>query len=131
MARSSKGVAIGIARSSPAVTVGLLFELATTIIPLAGLVTAMAFSLDHGYWITMLLGLPAGALLMRMFIIQHDCGHGSFLPSKRANDWLGRAISLITLTPYAYWRRAHALHAAVPRLVRQTMARFGAWLRPK
>ena len=89
-----------------------LFELATTIVPLAGLVAAMAFSLDHGYWITVLLGLPAGALLMRMFIIQHDCGHGSFLPSKRVNDWLGRAISLITFTPYAYWRRAHALHHA-------------------
>lgn len=89
-----------------------LFELATTIVPLLGLVTAMALTLTDAYWITVLLGLPAGALLMRLFIIQHDCGHGSFLPSKQANDWLGRCISILTLTPYAYWRRAHALHHA-------------------
>ena len=89
-----------------------LIEIAATFLPLCALMAAMVVSLDYGYWITLLLSVPAGALLMRMFIIQHDCGHGSFLPSKRANDWLGRTISLITFTPYAYWRRAHALHHA-------------------
>ena len=93
-------------------TARALFELATTVVPFAVLLAVMAVSLNYGYWITVLLAVPAGALLMRLFIIQHDCGHGSFLPSKRANDWLGRCISVLTLTPYAYWRRAHALHHA-------------------
>ncbi len=55
---------------------------------------------------------PAGGLLVRLFIIQHDCGHGSFLPSRTANDAIGRALSLLTLTPYDSWKRAHALHHA-------------------
>jgi omega-6 fatty acid desaturase (delta-12 desaturase) len=49
---------------------------------------------------------------VRLFIFQHDCGHGSFLPSRAANDHLGRALSLLTVTPYDSWKRAHALHHA-------------------
>lgn len=53
-----------------------------------------------------------GMLLLRMFIIQHDCGHGSFFKSKFANTWLGRSIGVLTLTPYDCWRRSHELHHA-------------------
>ena len=54
----------------------------------------------------------AAGLLIRLFLIQHDCGHGSFLPSKLANDWVGRAIGVLTMTPYDHWRRCHAIHHA-------------------
>ena len=54
----------------------------------------------------------AAVLLVRLFMIQHDCGHGSFLPSKAANEWVGRAIGVVTMTPYDHWRRCHAIHHA-------------------
>jgi omega-6 fatty acid desaturase (delta-12 desaturase) len=61
-------------------------------------------------WLTLALALPTGALLVRVFIIQHDCGHGSFFASRRANVAVGRLCSLITLTPFANWSRQHAVH---------------------
>lgn len=54
----------------------------------------------------------ASFMLVRLFIIQHDCGHGSFFNTRRANTWTGRIISLLTFTPYEFWRRAHAMHHA-------------------
>lgn len=56
--------------------------------------------------------VPAGGLLLRLFIIQHDCGHGSMFTSRRANDWLGRVLGIFTFTPYEYWRLQHAGHHA-------------------
>ena len=53
---------------------------------------------------------PTAGFLIRLFVIQHDCGHGSFFRSRGANDRLGRAIGVLTLTPYAHWRHQHALH---------------------
>ena len=49
---------------------------------------------------------------MRFFLIQHDCGHGAFFKSKRANDWVGRVLGVFTMTPYAFWKRTHAIHHA-------------------
>jgi len=89
-----------------------LFELAVTAVPLAGIWAAMALTLEYGYWIALLLSLPAGALVARMFMIQHDCGHYSYFRSRRANDFLGWLIGVCTLTPHGYWRRAHAIHHA-------------------
>jgi omega-6 fatty acid desaturase (delta-12 desaturase) len=60
------------------------------------------------------LSLLAGAFLLRLFVIQHDCGHRSFLRSRRANDVLGFLLGVLTLTPYHQWRRNHALHHAHP-----------------
>lgn len=85
------------------------------------LVTGVAFlalcaltllTVERAYWVTALATLPAAGLMVRLFIIQHDCGHGSFLASRAANAWVGRLISLVTLTPYAYWRQSHARHHA-------------------
>ncbi len=60
-----------------------------------------------------LLGLlPAAGLMVRLFIIQHDCGHGSLFSSRKANDWLGRVLGIFTFTPYEYWRLQHAGHHA-------------------
>lgn len=73
----------------------------------------MIYGVQSGrWWIAALLLLPAAGLLTRMFIFQHDCGHGSFFKSKRANDWLGRFIGVLTVTPYDFWRRAHNMHHA-------------------
>jgi omega-6 fatty acid desaturase (delta-12 desaturase) len=87
-----------------------LFQLVTTFLPYLALCATLIWGAMHGHWLVMLLALPAGGLLVRLFTIQHDCGHGSFFTSRRANTLVGRAISILTLTPYDYWRRSHALH---------------------
>ena len=56
--------------------------------------------------------LPAGALMVRLFILQHDCGHGSMFRSKHVNNWVGRTLGVFTLTPYDYWKRLHSSHHA-------------------
>lgn len=56
--------------------------------------------------------IPAGFMMVRLFIIQHDCGHGAFFSSQAANDWTGRALGVLTVTAYDYWRHLHALHHA-------------------
>jgi len=70
----------------------------------------MYLCLEVSHWIALPLSLLAAGFLIRIFIIQHDCGHGSFFRSQRANDIIGRVCSVITLTPYAFWRRQHARH---------------------
>jgi omega-6 fatty acid desaturase (delta-12 desaturase) len=89
-----------------------LFELTITAVPFFSIWALMWASLDHGYWVGLLLVVPASGFLIRLFMIQHDCGHGSFFRSRLANDWVGRAIGVLTLTPYDFWRRTHALHHA-------------------
>ncbi len=89
-----------------------MFQLITTAVPLAALWLLMQQSLAWGYWATLLLAIPTAGLLVRMFMIQHDCGHHSFFRSRWLNDAVGRAISVFTLTPYDQWRNAHAYHHA-------------------
>jgi omega-6 fatty acid desaturase (delta-12 desaturase) len=89
-----------------------IFELAITAVPLLVIWALIWAAVAHGHWIGLLLAAPGAGLLVRLFMIQHDCGHGSFFRSRRANDWVGRAIGVATLTPYDYWRRNHALHHA-------------------
>ena len=74
--------------------------------------TLALLALDVSYWLTLLLTVPAAGFLMRLFMIQHDCGHGSFFRSRRARDLIGFWIGVLTLTPYAYWRKTHAYHHA-------------------
>jgi omega-6 fatty acid desaturase (delta-12 desaturase) len=66
--------------------------------------------LDVSAWITLPLSIIAAGFLVRIFIIQHDCGHGSFFKLRRANDLIGIVCSLTTLTPYAFWHHQHARH---------------------
>lgn len=88
-------------------------QLATTILPLAGLLAAM-YALVPVFWpLVLLLAVPAGGFVVRSFIIQHDCGHGSFFRSRRANDVVGRFCSVLTFTLYAHWRRQHAQHHGI------------------
>lgn len=72
----------------------------------------MYLSLQVGYWLTLLLSIPAAGFLVRIFIIQHDCGHGSFFASRRANDRVGAVCGVFTMTAYRYWRKSHAIHHA-------------------
>jgi omega-6 fatty acid desaturase (delta-12 desaturase) len=90
-----------------------IFEIAVTLLPLVAL-WALAWAAIHvGYWwLSPLLVLPAAGFLVRLFMIQHDCGHGTFFCHRLANDWVGRAIGVLTLTPYDFWRRTHAIHHA-------------------
>ncbi len=89
-----------------------LFQLLVTAVPLVAIWALMVLSLDYGYWIALLLALPAAGLLVRLFMIQHDCGHHAFFKSRRANELLGWLIGVFTLTPFGYWRDAHAIHHA-------------------
>jgi acyl-lipid omega-6 desaturase (Delta-12 desaturase) len=89
-----------------------IVELVITAGPLVLLWIAMWAALYFGYWIGLLLIVPAAGILVRMFMIQHDCGHGSFFRHRLANDWVGRVIGVLTLTPYDFWRRTHAAHHA-------------------
>jgi omega-6 fatty acid desaturase (delta-12 desaturase) len=74
----------------------------------------MAYAVTRGwsYGQVLLLSLPVAGLFVRLFILQHDCGHGSFFRSPRLNDAVGRVIGVVTLMPYTYWRRTHAIHHA-------------------
>jgi omega-6 fatty acid desaturase (delta-12 desaturase) len=87
-------------------------QLLTTGIAFLALWVGMWFAAEQAYWLTLLLSVPAAAFLVRLFAIQHDCGHGAFFRSTRANNIAGRILGVITLTPYDYWRRAHAAHHA-------------------
>jgi len=88
-------------------------ELAITILPLVVLWMAAWFTFWLGYaWVTPFIAVPAAGFLVRLFMIQHDCGHGTFFSRRSANDWVGRVISVLTLTPYDVWRRTHAIHHA-------------------
>jgi omega-6 fatty acid desaturase (delta-12 desaturase) len=87
--------------------------IAITIVPLVVL-WALAWAAYHFgfWWLALLITVPAAGFLVRLFMIQHDCGHGAFFSTKAVNDWVGRAIGVLTLTPYDYWRQTHAMHHA-------------------
>lgn len=72
----------------------------------------MFLSLQVGYWLTLLLAVPVAGFLVRIFIIQHDCGHNSFFKSRRANDAVGSLCGAFTMVAYKYWRKSHAIHHA-------------------
>jgi acyl-lipid omega-6 desaturase (Delta-12 desaturase) len=87
-------------------------QLAASFVPFVLLWYAMLRSIEVSYLLTLFLALPTAGFLMRLFMIQHDCGHGSFFRSRRARDWAGFAIGVLTLIPYQYWRKTHAHHHA-------------------
>ncbi len=86
------------------------FELAVTVVPFLALWALAWWSLSVSYWLTLALSLPIAAFLLRLFTIQHDCGHGSFFRNRHVSDWVGRIIGVLTLTPYDVWRRTHSIH---------------------
>lgn len=87
-------------------------QLLTTSAAFLAIFVLMIWSAKQAYWLTLLLSIPLGGLIVRFFIIQHDCGHGSFTASRWLNDAIGRVMSVFTVTPYGLWRRVHAHHHA-------------------
>ncbi|MGB8818096.1 MAG: fatty acid desaturase [Rhizobiaceae bacterium] len=87
-------------------------QMLNTIPAFLALMLVIGLLATNYFWASLLLAIPAGGLLVRIFIFQHDCGHGSFLPTRQGNDRLGMVLSLLTLTPYDHWKRSHATHHA-------------------
>jgi acyl-lipid omega-6 desaturase (Delta-12 desaturase) len=87
-------------------------EVAITVVPLVALWVLTWLALDFSFWLALLLAIPASGFLVRLFMIQHDCGHGSFFRHRAINDWVGRVLGVVTFTPYDLWQRTHALHHA-------------------
>jgi acyl-lipid omega-6 desaturase (Delta-12 desaturase) len=87
-------------------------QLVDTLLPYAAILALMYLTMRWGmpYWVTALLGVPAGAFMVRAFILFHDCTHGSFLESRVAMAWIGRFLGLLTFTPFGQWRYSHGVH---------------------
>lgn len=86
------------------------FETAISVIPFLLLWALAWWSLSISYWLAFGISLVNAAFLLRLFTIQHDCGHGAFFASRTVSDWVGRVIGVLTLTPYDVWRRTHSAH---------------------
>ena len=87
-------------------------DLATSVVPYLALSVLMYASLSVSYLLTLVIAIPTAGFLLRTYILFHDCTHGSFLPSKRANAWLGMALGLLVFSPFQSWRHNHAVHHA-------------------
>ncbi|MGD0877131.1 MAG: fatty acid desaturase [Anaerolineales bacterium] len=89
-----------------------MWEMIITLIPYFALWYLMIFSVHISYWLTLLLSIPTAGFMVRTLIIFHDCAHGSFFKSQKANDALGIFIGILNFTPYYEWRHTHAIHHA-------------------
>jgi acyl-lipid omega-6 desaturase (Delta-12 desaturase) len=87
-------------------------DIATSVVPYVALSVLMYLALDFSYLLVLALAIPASGFLVRTFIVFHDCAHGSFLPSKRANAWLGSGLGVLVFESFASWRHSHAVHHA-------------------
>jgi acyl-lipid omega-6 desaturase (Delta-12 desaturase) len=89
-----------------------VWQLVNTLVPYGLLLTLMTWTAPRSLLLTWLLAVPAGGLLVRIFILFHDCAHGSFFRSSRANRFWGFLLGVLTFTPYREWRHKHVLHHA-------------------
>jgi acyl-lipid omega-6 desaturase (Delta-12 desaturase) len=87
-------------------------DLATSVAPFLALWTLMYLALDVSYLLALALAPLAAGFLLRIYIVFHDCAHGSFLPQRRANAWLGALLAVLVFTPFQSWRHSHAVHHA-------------------
>lgn len=87
-----------------------LFELAVTMGPFLLIWVLAWWALSLSLWLTLALSLVNAGFLLRLFAIQHDCGHGAFFRNRTVSDWVGRVLGVLTLTPFDVWRRTHAIH---------------------
>jgi len=88
------------------------WQIVNSILPYLILMVAMYWSLDYSYLVTLILAIPTAGFLVRIFIIFHDCGHGAFFKSSRANSIIGNITGLMMFVPYHEWRHSHAMHHA-------------------
>jgi omega-6 fatty acid desaturase (delta-12 desaturase) len=87
-----------------------LWQITDTIVPYAAIWYLMYLSVSVSWWLVLPLAVLAGMFLVRVFIIFHDCGHGSYFKSRAANDVVGFVTGLLTFTPFYQWRWDHAIH---------------------
>jgi omega-6 fatty acid desaturase (delta-12 desaturase) len=87
-----------------------VFELFVSLAPFVLLWAAAWWALSVSYWLSLGISMLNAGFLLRLFMIQHDCGHGAFFRNRRVSDWIGRALGVLTLTPYDVWRRTHSVH---------------------
>src|SRR5712692_9516273 len=87
-------------------------DVATSVLPYLALSYLMYLTLSVSYLLVLVIAVPASGFLLRTYILFHDCTHGSFLPTKRANAWLGVILGLFVYSPFLRWRHDHALHHA-------------------
>jgi omega-6 fatty acid desaturase (delta-12 desaturase) len=89
-----------------------LVELGVTLLPFVAIFALAWWILPLSSVAAMSLAVVNAGFLVRLFVIQHDCGHGSYFKNRRLSDWVGRVLGVLTLTPYDVWRRTHAIHHA-------------------
>ncbi len=89
-----------------------IWQIVNTLIPYLGLWVLLVYSLNISYWITAGLMILAAGFLVRLFIIFHDCGHGSFFKSQKASTFVGVIFGIFTFTPYFNWHKKHMKHHA-------------------
>jgi acyl-lipid omega-6 desaturase (Delta-12 desaturase) len=89
-----------------------LLDVVTSVVPYLALSVAIYFALGVSDLLALALAVPAAGFLVRTFILFHDCSHGSFMASRRANAWLGMALGLLLYSPFLRWRHDHAVHHA-------------------
>lgn len=89
-----------------------ILELVVTFAPFVAIWALAWWLLSVSSWLAMTLAVVNAAFVVRLFMIQHDCGHGSFFKNRKVGDWIGRAIGVVTLTPYDVWRKTHSIHHA-------------------
>ena len=110
LVRSAKDWVLVLAKYREPSTRRSVLELAATLVPFVMLWGLAWASLSVSYWLTFALAVLNGLFLVRIFVIQHDCGHASYFSNRKAQDWLGRFPGGLTLTPYDVWRRTHSIH---------------------
>lgn len=108
--RSAKDWVIELAKYRSPSTGRSIFELAATLLPFALLWALAWITLPISYALAFAIAALNGLFLVRIFIIQHDCGHASYFHNRTVQDWVGRCLGVLTLTPYHVWRRTHAIH---------------------
>ena len=89
-----------------------IWQVVNTLVPYFVLFYLSMISLEISFWLALPLIILTAGFMVRTFIIFHDCGHGSFFKSQKANTWLGRVTGLLTFTPYYRWSHDHAIHHA-------------------
>ena len=89
-----------------------MLDVATAVVPYVALSVLMYLALSVSYLLVLAITVPAAGFLLRTYMVFHDCAHGSFLPSKRGNAWLGTALGLLVFAPFVRWRHDHAVHHA-------------------
>jgi omega-6 fatty acid desaturase (delta-12 desaturase) len=108
--RSAKDWVVELAKYRSPSTGRSIFELGATLLPFAVLWVLAWAALSVSYLLAFAIAAVNGLFLVRIFIIQHDCGHGSYFHNRTVQDWVGRCLGVLTLTPYHVWKRTHAIH---------------------